>query len=134
MCEHGEDGEEGEDEHGEHTARIGFHVLLLYEVLRQVAAANRYDGDDEVEHEDECLSHGVGRLVAQLREVGRCPKEEEPPYAVGEQLADDEGPGLTIGEALQERNLQVVVGLFAYRSSSGSGFLGCGVVVLLNVG
>ena len=134
LGKHGEDGEEGEDEHGEHAASVWFHAFFLHEVFGQIAAADADYGDDEVEHEDEGLSHGVGRLVAQFGEVGRCPEEEEPPHAVGEEFAHDEGPCLAIGEALEEGNLQVVVGLFAVGGGCSLYLVGWCVGILLDVG
>ena len=108
LCEHGEDGQEGEDEHGAHTACIGVHAHLLDEELGQVAPRDGEEGDDEVEHEDECLSHAGRGGVAKLGEVGWGPKEEEPPHAVGHEFANDESPGLAVFEAVEEGELDVV--------------------------
>ena len=40
--------------------------------------------------------------MTEFLEVRGSPEEEEPPYAVGEELAHDEGPGLAIAEAVDD--------------------------------
>ena len=97
--------EEGEDEHRQHTSRIGIHSFLVDENLGQVAASDGDHRHDGVEREDQRLAEEGGRRGVELvAEVGRSPEQEEPPYAVGEEFADDEGPGLLVLEALEHRD------------------------------
>ena len=105
LCEESQYGEAGENEHGAHATEIGIHALLLDKDLWQIATTNGENGNDGIEREDKGDTHaGVGGVAILVGEIGRSPEEEEPPNAVGHELTNKEGPRLTEGEALEERN------------------------------
>ena len=124
----GQQGEEGEDEHGEHTSVVGIHTLLFYKELGQVTTIDRQHGNDGIEGEDERNSLCRARLVTILvGEIGGSPEQIEPPNTIGEELTSDKRPGLTIAEALEERNL--LGRLLRYINLS----LGCHIIILMDV-
>src|SRR5690606_12096739 len=64
--------------------------------------ADRRAGVDE--REERCALQRI--LAARALEVRRQPEQEEPPDRIGDELADQEGPNLTIPEELRPRQTQ----------------------------
>ena len=130
LREEGGQRQEGKDQHRQHTSGIGVHALAVNKQTRQVAAEDRQHGDDGVEREDQRNAHArAGRVAVLVREVGRSPEEVEPPHAVGKELADDERPGLPVGEALPEGD--DLLGLLLRAPGRCGGIRG---VILMDVG
>ena len=105
LCKQRCQGEESEDEHRQHTAGIGVHPLLVHKNLGQITAADGHHGHYQIKGENQRLAQAAGGGSMELvAEVARSPEQEEPPDAVGEKLAHNETPGLTVFKALQEGN------------------------------
>lgn len=102
LCEEGEDGQEGEEQHGAQATGIGFHATALDEELGQIASgSNADDGDYQIDGEEQHGTHrGIAAVAILVAEIGWSPEEQEPPYAVGEELTADIGPGVAEGETL----------------------------------
>ena len=96
-------GEERKDEHGQHSAAVRMHTLLLNKKLGQISSADGNHRDYEIQRENEPLAkRGRCRSMELVAEIRRRPEQEEPPYAVGKELAGDEAPGLLEGKAFEE--------------------------------
>ena len=91
---------EGTDQHGDLAAGV-YAVTVLHEEAGEPSAADGADARGCVDRDDERV--GVAEVeavvaVEELREV----EEVEPPDAIGEAFADEEGPGAAMfGEKME---------------------------------
>lgn len=89
------------------------HSLLLHKELRQIASEDGDEGHYRVEGYDEQHTHsGIGPVAELVLEIGWSPEEEEPPHSVSEDLSDDESLGLTVLEALHQRDFLFLLCLY----------------------
>ena len=99
LCNQPDQWEKRIDEHRPHAPGVGIHAQTVDEPRGQVTTG---DGKhrDEVERENEQHARrGIGTVSIDIAHVSRCPKEEEPPHAVGQETPGHHGPCLTVGEA-----------------------------------
>ncbi len=67
LREEGKDRHEGEDQHRSHSSGIGVHAQFVNKNLRQIAAGNGKQRHDEIQDENQGLTHrsvgGIAELV-----------------------------------------------------------------------
>ena len=103
MCHQHNQRNEGKDKHGLHPRGIRILPGLVNNDSRQFTPINR-EHRNGVEREDKRHTESVGRFDTELRvQIRRNPEEEEPPHAIGHELAECESPRLSVHKAADKR-------------------------------
>nr|GEU28092.1 hypothetical protein [Tanacetum cinerariifolium] len=95
--------EDGNHQHRLHAAVV-WRITTGHEIAGEPAAADGADHGHAVEHRQR-HDDGVAFHAVLGRQVGGQPEQEEPPHAVGHELAEGKSPGLAILEQLEPRRL-----------------------------